>query len=311
MAAGVVIPFWLERPPEEALQVAALAEDLGYPELWIGEMLHFDAFALAGAIAALTKRITITVGPLAIALRDPVLLAMGVASIAVLGNRPARLAIGASTPAVVERWHGRIWGQEADRIEDAVTLIRAVLGGKRTAHNGPHFRSDGFHSALGINTAHVSVAGLGPRMLAAAGRAADRVVLNLVPPQFVAQVVEQMRCPVAVWVAAAVDPAEEGWRQLSRQAALYMGAPGYRDVLRGAGLTELVDAAALGTPVTQLADRITPANLETVMAVGDVNRVRTAIAAYERSGAEVMVVPVTAGDAGGVRTLEALAPTYL
>lgn len=309
MAAGVVVPFWLERPPEEALQVATLAEELGYPELWIGEMLHFDAFALAGAVAALTKRITITVGPLAIGLRDPVLLAMGIASIAVLGSRGARLALGASTPAVVEQWHGRAWGGEADRIEDAVTLIRAVLSGSRTAHTGPHFSSRGFRSALGANAAHISVAGLNPRMLAAAGRAADRVVLNLVPPELVAQTVERVQRPTAVWVAAAVEPAQEGWRQLSRQVAMYLGAPGYRDVLRATGLGELVDAAIRGTSVAELADGITPAHLETITAVGDVDQVRNAISAYEPSGAEVMVVPVTAGDRDGRRTLEALAPT--
>ena len=80
MPAGVVLPFWLDRPPGEAVEVTANAAQVGYPEIWMGEMLHFDAFALAGAVAASTERATITVGPLAVDLRDPVAMATGVAS---------------------------------------------------------------------------------------------------------------------------------------------------------------------------------------------------------------------------------------
>ena len=91
---GVVAPFWVDRPGEEALGLAAAAERLGYGEFWVGEMLHLDAFALAGAIAQSTNQITFTVGPLALGLRDPVSLAMGVGSVETIGRRQARLAIG-------------------------------------------------------------------------------------------------------------------------------------------------------------------------------------------------------------------------
>ena len=124
VSAGAVLPFWLDRPPQEALEVAANAARLGYPEIWIGEMLHFDAFALAGAVARMSERPIITVGPLPIDLRDPVALAMGIGSIAVIGGRPARLAVGASSPAVVERWHGRRWSGQAERLEEGVRLIQ-------------------------------------------------------------------------------------------------------------------------------------------------------------------------------------------
>ena len=179
MSAGAVLPFWLDRPPEEALEVAANAARLGYPEIWIGEMLHFDAFALAGAVARMSERPIITVGPLPIDLRDPVALAMGLGSIAVIGGRPARLAVGASSPAVVERWHGRRWSGQSERLEEGVRLIRSVLEGERTDHSGKHFQTKGFRSALGPQTAHITVAALGPRMTAIAARCGDRLVMNL------------------------------------------------------------------------------------------------------------------------------------
>ena len=307
MPAGAVLPFWLDRPPGEALDVAANAAQLGYPEIWIGEMLHFDAFALAGAVAASTERATITVGPLAVDLRDPVALATGVASIALLGGRPARLALGASSPAVVQMWHGRPWTGQATKIEEAVVLIRSVLAGERTSHDGPHFQSDGFRSALGRQSAHITVAAFGPRMTEMAGRCGDRVVLNLVSASQVAAAARSVQVPVAVWVVAGVDPTDEGFHQIRRQIALYLDAPGYATALAAAGLGELVEAARRGTRVSDLASLITPFHLESVVAIGSKQEVIERLGRYQEAGAEVMVVPVTAGDPGGMRTLTALA----
>lgn len=95
IAQAAVLPYWLGRPASEALAIAREAERLGYPELWVGEMASFDAFALGGAIARDTQRIALTLGPLALGVRSPVALALGAASVSELGGRPARLALGA------------------------------------------------------------------------------------------------------------------------------------------------------------------------------------------------------------------------
>lgn len=273
----------------------------------MGEMLHFDAFALAGAVAASTEHSTITVGPLAIDLRDPVAMAMGLASVTLLGHRPARLAVGASSPAVVERWHGRTWTGRASKIEEGVALIRSVLAGDRTSHAGAHFRSEGFRSPLGGQAAHITVAAFGPRMMAMAGRCGDRVVLNLVSASQVAEAKRSVQVPVAVWVVAGVDPEEEGYEQIRRQIALYLGAPGYASALTNAGMPDLVEAARAGVPTSGLTDMVTSRHLESVAALGTSEVVIARLARYQKAGAEVMVVPITAGDPGGLRTMSALA----
>ena len=306
MPAGVVLPFWLDRPPGEALEVAANAAQLGYPEIWMGEMLHFDAFALAGAVVASTERATITVGPLAVDLRDPVAMATGVASIALLGGRPARLAVGASSPAVVQRWHGRTWTGQTTKIEEAVALIRSVLAGERTSHDGPHFQSDGFRSALGRQSAHITIAAFGTRMTEMADRCGDRVVLNLVSAKQVAVAVRSVQIPTAVWVVAGVDPTEEGWDQVRRQVALYLVAPGYSASLAAAGFADLVKTARDGAPAHDLARLVRPHHLESVAAIGSKDEVIERLSRFEEAGAEVMVVPITAGDDGGLRTLTTL-----
>lgn len=304
---GVVAPFWLDRPGEEALGLAAAAERLGYREFWVGEMLHFDAFALAGAIAQSTNQITVTVGPLALGLRDPVSLAMGVGSVETIGRRPARLAIGASSRALVEGWHGRPHGGEAERIEEAIGLIRSVLAGERTDHRGAHFHSVGFRSGVGKMTDHITVAAAGARMMAAASRSADRIVLNLVTPERARRAAEQAGLPIAVWVVAAVDPSPSAIDQIRRQLSLYLGAPGYRESLREAGFVDLVDKVREGARPKDVAEQITVEMISAIAAVGSAAATSVAIEAFEETGAQVMLVPVTAGDEMGTRTLRELA----
>jgi probable F420-dependent oxidoreductase len=303
----VVIPLWLDRPPLEAIEVGLLADRHGYQEIWVGEMLHFDAFALASALAVRTRFATLTLGPLAVGLRDPVGIAMGVGSVSVLGRRPSRLALGGSSPTVVARWHGRAFGSERGKMTEAITLIRAVLAGQRTDHRGSQFRSNGFRSALGAQPAHITVAALGPRMMGIAASQADRVVMNLVTASQVEEAARTVSIPLAVWVVAGVDPSQEALHQVRRQLSLYLAAPGYREMLTRAGLGERVAEARAGRPLPDLAAAMTIEDLSRVMALGSPRDVRDSLSVYERTGAQVMVVPVTAGDAGGARTLGALA----
>lgn len=307
-APAVVLPFWLDRPPREALEIAERADSLGFHELWIGEMLHFDAFALAGAVAG-TTRLTLTVGPLAAGVRDPASLARGVASVAVLGQRPVRLALGASTPAVVRGWHGRDWGGEPERMEIVAGEVRSLLAGERT--------TSGYRSALGPQPVHLSIAALGPRMLEVAARAADRVVLNLVTADQVRRIHGRLRgilgdagrsgSTPAVWLVAALEPTAATRGQVTSQLALYLKAPGYRDMLRESGFGELVDDALGGRPLRELASAVSDEMLEAVTAWGSRRTVLDRIAAYREAGADPAIVPATGDDPGARRVLEAVA----
>lgn len=53
---GVVIPYWIDRPDEEAIEIAVGADQAGIQIIWIGELMSFDAFALATAIGLRTER---------------------------------------------------------------------------------------------------------------------------------------------------------------------------------------------------------------------------------------------------------------
>ena len=91
----------------EVVRTAQVADELGYWEIWIGEMATFDAFALGAVVAERTARAALTIGPLAVAVRDPVMIAMGVGSLTELTGRTVNVALGSSSPVVVRQWHGR------------------------------------------------------------------------------------------------------------------------------------------------------------------------------------------------------------
>lgn len=315
---SVVLPFWQDRPPEEALTVAAAAADLGYPELWIGEMATFDAFSLATAIGDRHSELTLTVGPLPIGVRTPTSIALGVASVSTLIGRPSRIAIGSSSPVVVERWHGRSWADTARGLADTATIVRTLLEGDRTDHNGRHSSSGGFRLRLDPPGCHLTIAAFGPRALAVAAGQADRVVLNMVTTESAARLVAELTRltaptpppPVAVWLPATVDPTSDDHTQLARARVGYVGAPGYGEMLREAGYGHLVDLARSGAPPSAVAEAIPPDLNGVVGLAGTRNDIEARIDEYHAAGvAEVCLVPTTASDRSASRTLEALSAT--
>jgi probable F420-dependent oxidoreductase len=304
MLTAAVLPYWFDRPPLEALQIAAAAEDCGLDELWIGEMMTFDAFALAGAIARQTRGLSLWVGPLAIGLRDPAALALGIASISTLGGRPAHLALGASTPRVVAQWHGRAWRHTLAHMRETVAALRPILAGERSSFRGTHAASEGFRLAAGAQSTRLAVAAFGERMIEAAAQIADRVVVNLLTPAQVARVRGRIQTaaaaagrptpPLVAWVPAALEPDADTLAQLARQLVAYLAPPGYGEMFTEAGFGEVVALARGGAHPRELMQAIPPALIEAVGAIGPEAAVRHRLDEYRAAGADVVgVVPAS------------------
>lgn len=295
--SGVVIPFWLDRPASEAVDVARVADSLGFEELWVGELYHFDAFALAGHLAAITETITPVIGPLAAGVRDPMSLARGVASVSTLAGRETRLALGASNPAMVKRFHGRPFGDEAARIRAVVGAVREQLDTGRSPQ--------GYRSALGPVGSHISVAAFGRRMVEAAGAVADRMVVNLVSPDQARILASSVGIPTVAWVVAAVDPGPATRAEVASQVSHYLAAPGYAAMFDGAGFAELVALARDRMPVAELAGRVPDELLAAVALYGSRCDVVDQLERYRAAGVDVALVPATADDPAGERGLAA------
>jgi probable F420-dependent oxidoreductase len=315
---SVVMPFWLDRPDEEAVEIAQAAEQAGIGTAWIGEMASFDAFALATAIGLQTAQMRLRIGPLPIAVRTPVAIALGAASVATLTGRPVDIALGASSPAIVTGWHDRPWTALAPRMRETVLALRSLLDGERIDIDGELVRTQGFRLRRPQPDASITVAAFGPAMTRIAARHADEVVLNLVPVEHVAAVRSRIdeeaaavgrRAPrVAVWVAAALDPGAPAMAQLAGQVAAYLAAPAYGEMFSDLGFGDLVERARAGARRSELAAAISGELVAAVGALGSAKDVTSRIAAYHDAGADhVGIVPSTAEDPAGRRVLQCLA----
>ena len=72
------LPFWLDRPDEEALDIAVQVDRAGLDGRWIGEMATLDAISLATTVGQRAPGLPLKLGPLAIGVRSPAAIALAV-----------------------------------------------------------------------------------------------------------------------------------------------------------------------------------------------------------------------------------------
>ena len=229
--------LWQDRPAAEVVRTAQVADELGYGEIWIGEMATFDAFALGAVVAERTSRAALTIGPLAVAVRDPVMIAMGAGSLAELTGRTVNVALGTSSPVVVEQWHGRRQERTALALAESAAAVRTLLAGGKADVRGEVISTRGFRLRTRAPGSSLTIAAFGRGAVRVAARQADRMVINLVTPKSAARLVQMLHdeCraagrpvpPVAAWLAAVrpIGGAPAGRRSSSCAAGWWRTCP--------------------------------------------------------------------------------------
>ncbi len=307
MRSEAVLGLWRDRPAAEALITAGHAESLGYRRLWIGEMATYDGFALATAIAGATETIEPIVGPLAVAVRTPVNIAMGVASVSSLTGRRTHVALGTSSAVVVERWHGRSRAGGPERLAATAQSVRSLLAGERDP-------ASGFRLRLESRPAELNIAAFGERAVSVAAACADRMLLNMVTPGTVATFRQQLDAaggttiPLVAWLVAAVDPTIEDIAQIRSAVVSYLAAPGYGEMFAQAGYPELVELARSGAHPRALLSAVPEGFERSVGLVGSRSEIAKLIESYADAGLDTVgVVPVTASGDFGMKALQVVA----
>lgn len=154
-------------PPEHYLPLARRAEDVGfasiavpdsvfYPEtvsadypytsdggrFWAPETPFLDPFVAIPAMAAVTERIAFFTNVLKLAIREPLLVAKSVSSIAALADGRVGLGIGLSWIPEEFAWLGKEMRTRGARTDEAIEIIRAVLTGEFVEYHGRHHDFD-------------------------------------------------------------------------------------------------------------------------------------------------------------------------
>jgi probable F420-dependent oxidoreductase len=304
-----------DSPVDEPLRVGMLADRLGYREAWAGEGPTWDSFVLAAAIGCATERVALTAGPVPVSVRDPLTIVRGAASVAAAVGRPVGVALGTSSKRVVEGVHGRARTRPAAVLAETAGAVRTLMHGEL---GEPIVPGSVFRRRQQPPGGPVTVAAFGDRAIAVAAEYADRMLLDVVSPEQVrvlrgkldaaAERAGRAAPRLAAWLPAAVEPEPESLTQILRSIVGYLTVPGYSDMLAAAGFGEAVELARSGARSDTLLAVLPIEAASTVGLVGDASVVRARIDAYAAAGLdEIAVVPATAGDPGGERTLTALA----
>jgi probable F420-dependent oxidoreductase len=303
-------------PAEEELRTAVLADRLGYRELWIGEGWVWDSFVLATAIGMATERIAMTVGPLPVHVRDPATIARAAASTAALVRRPVGVALGTSSLRVVERMHGRSRRRAVTALGESAQAVRAFLRDGQANVDGDVVSAH-YRLRLDPPGGPLTVAAFGDRAVAVAAEHADRMVLDLVSPELAREYRAKVEAlaeragrqvpRLAAWIPAAVDPDPESYTQIMQSLVGYLEVAGYDEMFTAAGFGKAVEMAHAGADREKLLSALPREAAAMIGLVGDADAIGARLEAYAVGLDEVVLVPATAGDPGGERTLTVLA----
>jgi 5,10-methylenetetrahydromethanopterin reductase len=294
VAIAPVLGLSLYCPPEDIAAQAAVAEEVGFDEIWLGEDF-FDSGGIAAAALALgaTHRLTIGLGVLSAAVRAPALLAM---ELAALGRaHPGRLiaGIGLGEPASLGMI-GQLPESPLALVRECVTTVRSLLDGGRLVGRGGD-----------LALAHpaplpIHVGAVGPRMLRLAGEVGDGTVLSVGSgPTYTkwatARIAEGRRGNLGghrVTVLAFISMAatrEEAYRSIEASLAGLLAKEVFRPVVRYSGLGEEATAAATEGP-TALRQVVGPDWVNTFAVVGDPTACVKQVRALQRAGADSVVL---------------------
>jgi 5,10-methylenetetrahydromethanopterin reductase len=235
MAKRLGVMFRAEWPPEELPAFARRAERDGFAELWLLEDCFLTGGLTMSAVAlGATDAITVGIGLLPVAMRNPAVTAMEIAGLARLHPDRFVAAFGHG----VEPWMRQIGARPPDRLialEETVDAVRALLAGAPVTVDGGYVHLDGVRlTHVPAPPPPVLIGTSGPRALQAAGRVADGVLLpeGSVPDavRWAREEASEPRITVVyAWLsldddrsaaAAALRPMVDGWLQMGLYPSL-------------------------------------------------------------------------------------------
>jgi probable F420-dependent oxidoreductase len=278
-------------PVDEVLRFAATVEDLGFPTLWVNESAGREPFAMLGALARVTSRLTLGLGIASIYARDAAAAHAGARTIADLSGGRFVMGLGVS--------HRSSVGARGHEYAPPVATMTAYLDAYASVPwPGPV-----------VNDPPLVLAALGPRMLALAGSRAAGAFPYLVDVALVRaarRILDEAAAaagrpdrPVLIVSQAAILGDGPAVRDAARGAVTgYLGQPNYRNNLRRGGFSD--------EEMEAVSDRL----VDALVVTGDEAALVARISAMHAAGADhVAVIPLSpAGRQADIATARAVAP---
>jgi len=251
--------------PETLVEHAVAAERAGFDGLLVSDHFHpwvddagASGFALAtlGAIARATERVRLCTAVITPLFRfHPAVVAQAAATLHRLSA--GRFELGLGTGENLNEGplghHFPPYRERAERMVEALEIIRRLLGGEKLTYEGRYYQTDRarlYSPPLG--KVPIRLAAAGPKSAALAGRQADGLITSVrEPATTLARVIQPARAAAASagrpmptllatrWTVHAADP-EEAWQALLPWRGLR--APGRLEAVDPEDLRRRADA---------------------------------------------------------------------
>ena len=180
------------------VQIAVEAEELGYDTVVCGEVAGAEVMATLGMMAARTDRVRLASGIIPPSTRSPVLAAMGFATLSSMAPGRISVGLGASSPIIVDEWHGREFTKPLTTTRDFIEIFRRAISGEKTSMETETLRTRNFRLAIDPKAdLPIWLAAINDRMLRLAGAIADGVFLTWCPPSEVQRKLQLVRSGAA------------------------------------------------------------------------------------------------------------------
>jgi 5,10-methylenetetrahydromethanopterin reductase len=166
---------------KEMVEFGKLAEKSGFQSAWVAEHTFFrDAFSSLGALALSTERIRLSTSIVNIYTRNPVQMAMDVATINELSHGRAMLGIGLGNPLRLAKL-GVTVTKPLDAMREYVKIVRDLLAGNSLTFDGRTFKVHDTRLEFELTSKYVPIylAAVNSKMLQLAGEIGDGVILTL------------------------------------------------------------------------------------------------------------------------------------
>ncbi|MEV4751488.1 LLM class F420-dependent oxidoreductase [Streptosporangium sp. NPDC049248] len=312
---GMTVPFY-DRSLAGSKELIAELPGLGYTDAWSAEVNGVDGFVPLAMTAEWAPELRLGSAIVPVSTRGPGLLAMSAATLANLAPERFVLGIGASSPAIVERWNAGAFVKPFARTRDTLRFLRKALAGEKVTERYETFEIKGFKLERAPKIPpKIVLAALRPRMLHLAADEADGAITNWLSPQDVlkvrAEVGEETELIARLFVCVSEDA--EKARELGRwMLASYLTVPVYaafHDWLgRGETLRPMHEAWAAGDRQAAL-KAIPDEVVDDLIVHGDAATCRARIREYVRNGLNTPVLaPIPGGEVPITQAVRDLAP---
>ncbi|WP_435158411.1 TIGR04024 family LLM class F420-dependent oxidoreductase [Haladaptatus sp. DFWS20] len=325
------LPISSQPSIDHLIEYAEIAEEASYDRVWLAETWGRDAITTLATIATHTEEIGLGTSISSVYSRSPALLGQTAATLQEVSGGRFRLGLGASTPQLVEGWHGVHHEEPFRRLCESVEIVRQVLSGDPVRYDGTVFKVDGFRLRFEPPSPPpaIDVAAMGPKSMELAGRFADGCHIPMATLDGLTDSIENLRTgtelgersveDVRVTVevpCCALDDSERARNLVRHHLAFYIGAMGvvYRNHIARQGYEaeseEIAQLWASGNQETAM-EVISDEMLDTLGVAGTPEETKQLLRRWESSevvDSAAVVFPVRATQSEIVATTEALAP---